>query len=75
MAIYKGVLFKPWFPFVGVEILTTFWFCEHNFWSRYARKSIKGSKDSWDSLVSNENVSETIGSLDWRPGPRKLSLN
>jgi len=29
-----------------VGILTTFWFSWHNFWSRYARKPIKCSKDS-----------------------------
>jgi len=43
---YKGGVIQPWFPFVGVEILTTFWFLWHNFWCRYDRKSIKGSKDS-----------------------------
>jgi len=36
----------------------------HNFGSRYARKPIKGSKDSDDSLVSKEILSEKIGSLD-----------
>jgi len=36
---------------------------------------MKGSKVSKDSLVSKKNLSETIGSLDWRPGPRKLGLN
>jgi len=71
----KGVLFNPWFPFVGVEILTTFWFWWHNFWSRYAIRSIKVSKDSYDSLVSKKNLSETIGSLDWRPGLGELGLN
>jgi len=40
------MLFNPWFSFVGVESLTTFWFVWHNFLSRCARKSIKGSKDS-----------------------------
>ena len=38
----------------------------HNFCSWYARKPIKGSKDSDDSLVSKNNMSKTIGSLDWR---------
>jgi len=28
----KGMLFNPWFPFVGVESLTTFWFVWHNFY-------------------------------------------
>jgi len=27
----KGMLFNLWFPFVGVESLTTFWFVWHNF--------------------------------------------
>jgi len=35
---------------------------EHNFRTRNARKSIKGSKDSDSSLVSNENFSETLSS-------------
>jgi len=52
--------------------LTTFWFLCHNFGSRYARKPLKGSKDSGDSLVSKKNLSEKIYSLDWRPGPRKV---
>jgi len=34
---------------------------DHNFWTRNARKSIKGSKDSDSSLVSNENINETLG--------------
>ena len=46
-----GVI-HPSLEFVGVEILTTFWFLCHNFSPRYARKPIKGSKDSDDSLVS-----------------------
>jgi len=71
----KDMLFNPCFPFVGVESLTTFWCLWHDFLSRYARKSIKGTKDSWDSLVSKQNLSETIGILDWRPGPRKLDLD
>jgi len=33
---------------------------DHNFWTRNARKSIEGSKDSNSSLVSNENFSETL---------------
>jgi len=37
---------------------------DHNFGTRNARKSIKGSKDSDASLVSNENFSETL----WRSG-------
>jgi len=30
--------------------LATFWFLSHHFGSRYARKSIKGSRNSDDSL-------------------------
>jgi len=33
---------------------------DHNFWTRNFRKSIKGSKDSDSSLVSNENFSKTL---------------
>jgi len=33
---------------------------DHNFGTRNARKSIKGSKHSDSSLVSNENFSETL---------------
>jgi len=40
----------------------------HNFWTRNARKSIKGSKD-WDSsLVYNENFSETLWPSSWALG-------
>jgi len=54
MAISTLGVIQPRFPFVEVEILTTFLFLWHNFGSRYARKPIKGSKDSDDSLVSNK---------------------
>jgi len=47
----------------------------HNFGSRYARKPIKGSKDSDDSLVSKKNWSEKIGSLDWHLGPGEVAKN
>ena len=53
MAISKLGVIQPRFPFVGAEILTTSWFLWHNFGSRYARKPIKGSKDSDDSLSSS----------------------
>jgi len=37
----------------------------HNFWTRNARKSIKGSKD-WDSsLASNKDFSETLWPSSW----------
>ena len=57
MAISKLGVIQLRFPFVWVEVLTTFCFLWHNFSSRYARKPIKGSKDSDDSLVS-KNIEE-----------------
>jgi len=41
---------------------------DHNFSTRNARKSIKGSKDSDSSLVSNENFSETFWPSGWALG-------
>jgi len=41
---------------------------DHNFSTRNARTSIKGSKDSDSSLVSNENFSETLWTSGWTPG-------
>jgi len=41
---------------------------DHNFWTRNARKSIKGSKDSDSSLVSNETFSETLWPSSWALG-------
>jgi len=70
--VYKLGVIHPRLEFAGVEIFTTFWFLWHNFGSRYARKPIKSSKVSDDSLVSTINFSEKIGSLDWRPGPHKV---
>jgi len=67
MAIHKLGVIHPKLEFVGVESLTTFWFLWHNYGSRYARKPITGSKDSDDSLVSKINLSQQIGSLNWRP--------
>jgi len=40
---------------------------------RYAEKSIKGSNNSDDSLVSKQSLSQKYGSLGWRQGPGKLS--
>ena len=54
MAISKLGVIQPRSPFVGVEILTSFWFLWHSFGSRYARKPIKVSEDSYDSLVSKK---------------------
>jgi len=41
---------------------------DHNFRTRNARKSIKGSKDSDSSLVSSENFSETLFPSGWALG-------
>jgi len=41
---------------------------DHIFWTRNARKSIKGSKDSYSSLFSNENFSETLWPSSWALG-------
>jgi len=47
-------------------------FLGHNFGSRHARRSSKGSIDAGDCLVSKQSLSQTFGSLDWRPGPVKV---
>jgi len=39
-------------------------FFGHNFGTRNARKSIKGSKDSYHSLESHKTLSHEIGSVD-----------
>jgi len=67
----NGVI-QPLVSFLGVEILITFLFLWHNFLSRYARKPIKGSKNSWDSLVSNKHFGQNVGPFDRRPGPGKI---
>jgi len=72
MAISNMGFLYPRLEFVGVEILTTFCFLWHNFGSRYARKPIKGFKDSDDSVVSKTNFRKNIDRLDWRPGPDKV---
>jgi len=41
---------------------------DHNFWTRYARKSIKCSKNSDSSLVSKENFSEILWPSGWALG-------
>jgi len=41
---------------------------DQKFWTRNARKSIKGSKDSDSSLLSNENFSETLWPSGWTVG-------
>jgi len=72
MAISKLGVIQPLVSFCRGRNVDHFLFLWHNFGSRYAGKPIKGSKDSDNSLVSTKNLNETIGSLDWHPGPRKL---
>jgi len=48
----------------GNQIISLF-ILDHNFRTRNAKKSIKGSKDSNLSLVSNETFSETLWLCDW----------
>jgi len=40
----------------------------HNFWTKNVRKSIKGSKVTDSSLVSNENFNEILSSIGWALG-------
>jgi len=47
-------------------------FLGHNFSSRHARRSIKGSIDAADRLVSKQILSHKNGLLDWRPEPVKV---
>jgi len=47
-------------------------FLGHNFGSRHARRSSKGSIDAGDHLVSKKSLSQTFGPFDWRPGPVKV---
>jgi len=47
----------------------------HNCRSRYAGKSIKGSKDADFDLVFNYTLSPKNGPLGWRPGPDKDGQN
>jgi len=51
--IAMGIIY-PGSVFVGVEFLPIFLFLSHHFGSRYARKPIKVSKDSDDSLESKK---------------------
>jgi len=47
-------------------------FLSHNSGSRHDRRSIKGSEDADDHLVSKTILSQKNGSLHWRPGPSKV---
>ena len=48
-------------------------FLGHNFGSRHARRSSKGSIDVGDHVVFKKRLSQNFGTLDWRPGPVKVS--
>jgi len=47
-------------------------FLGHNFGSRHARRSSKGSIDAGDHLVFKKRFSQNFGALDWRPEPVKF---
>ena len=47
-------------------------FLGHNFGSRHARRSSKGSIDAGDHLVFKKRLSQNFGALDWHPEPVKL---
>jgi len=63
-----GVI-HPRLGFVGAEIFKIC-FLAHNFGSRYARMSIKGSKVVDFCLVSKKLEPKNV-SLVWHPGPGK----
>jgi len=47
-------------------------YLSHNSGSRHDRRSIKGSEDADDHLVSKTILSQKSGSLHWRPRPSKV---
>jgi len=47
-------------------------FLGHNFGSRHARRSNKGSIDAVDHVVSKKSLNQNFGLLDWRPGLVKV---
>jgi len=54
-----GVI-HPRLAFVGAEIFAKFCFLAHDFGSRYARKTVKDSKDADHSLVSKNNLNQQM---------------
>jgi len=58
MAIYNIGVIYPGSAYVGVKFLINFCFLSNSIGSRYARKPIKGSKDSDDNLDSKKNLSQ-----------------
>jgi len=75
MVIQNMGVIHPRLGFVDAEIFTKFWFLVHNVGSRYARKSIKGSKDSDDSLVSKKTLSQKLAHWIGAQGRVKLAKN
>jgi len=51
-----------------IKKLINLFILDYNFWTRNARKSIKGSKDSDSSLVANENFREILWPSSWALG-------
>ena len=49
-------------------------FWGHNFGSRHARRSSKGSIDADNCLVSKTSLSQNFGPWDWCPGRVKVGL-
>jgi len=47
-------------------------FLGHNFGSKHARRSSKGSIDAGDHPVFKKRLSQNFGPLDWRPSLSKL---
>ena len=47
-------------------------FLGHNFGSRHARRSSKGSIDAGDRVVSKNSSRQNFGPWNWRPEPVKL---
>jgi len=73
MAMYIMRVIYPRSAFLGAEFFTNFCFLIHSFGSRYAKKPMKSSKGSDDSLDSKNNFSQKNGLLAWRSGQGKLS--
>ena len=61
--------------FKNLKFLPKTGFLSHNFVSRCASKTIKGSKDSFSSHKSKKILSEKNFALRWRPGPGKGAKN
>jgi len=73
MASFSQGWNSPQISVCGSKMLTIFWFLSHNFRSRYANKSIKGSKDSFSSQESKKTLSEKISRWPGAQGQAKLA--